>query len=234
MKIRVVLVEPEGAVNVGFVARACVNFGVDELVLVNPRADLEEALTYSAKAKDFLNKAIIMNDYDEAIKGFDLVATTSSKGYSRGNHIRQAIDLRTFVENIVGRVNSVAIIFGRESSGLKRSELDKADVLVTIPANPRYPVLNLNQAVAIVLYELWLVLKRTSQNLPPRASRDILDKIIDIINHIAVKTGIQEHKRVRLERTIRNILFRSSPSLFEAKMLEYFLRKVYRSIEEKH
>ncbi len=96
MKIRVVLVGVEGPVNLGFIARTCVNFGVDELFLVNPRADLEEALIYSAKAKDFLRRAVIVDDLGKAIEDVDLSVATTAKGYSRGDALRQSIDLVSF------------------------------------------------------------------------------------------------------------------------------------------
>ncbi|MEM4115896.1 MAG: TrmH family RNA methyltransferase, partial [Saccharolobus sp.] len=65
--IRVVLVEPEGEYNIGFIARLCKNFSVDELYIVNPKASISEALRFSALAKDVLEKAKIVNIFDEAI-----------------------------------------------------------------------------------------------------------------------------------------------------------------------
>ena len=73
MIIRFVLVGIEGSYNLGVISRTCVNFGIDELYLVDPRADLDEALKYSAKAKDYLLNAVIVYNLEEA---FSLILLT--------------------------------------------------------------------------------------------------------------------------------------------------------------
>ena len=49
----------------------------------------------------------------------------------------------------------MAIVAGREDSGLTNAELDLCHALVTIPTDPAHPSLNLAQAVAIMAYETW-------------------------------------------------------------------------------
>lgn len=226
MRVRVVLVGVEGAVNLGFIARTCMNFGVEELYLVNPVASIEEALRYAAKAADFLRKARILDSLPEALKGVDLVAATTAKGYSVGDALRQAVPLREFVDMIRGRVEHLAVVFGRESTGLTRAELELADVLVTIPADPRYPVLNLSQAVAVVLWELWSSKESLAQNVPPRADRREVEEILGLIDNVSSIVLGHEDKVKRLHEVWKKVLWRSSLSMYEARLIKYWLRRI--------
>lgn len=230
MRVRVVLVGIEGSVNLGFIARTCMNFAVDELYLVNPSADLSEALRYAAKARDYLKRAVVVDSIDDAVKGVDLVVATTSKGYSVGDMLRQSIPLRDFIEGIKGRVDSLAILFGRESTGLTREELGKADLLVTIPANPEYPVLNVSQAVAIVLWELWNIKGFKAENIPPRAGRGDIERVLEIIRIITYRLFSDQGKRNRLLEAWRKIVWRSMPSRDEIRLLEYWFRRALNRI----
>ncbi len=226
MKVRVVLVGIEGSMNLGFIARTCMNFNVDELYLVNPKADLQEALIYAAKARDYLRNAVIVDSLDDAVRGVDLVVATTAKGYSVGDVLRQSISLRDFIEEIKGRVDSLAVLFGRESTGLTREELEKADLLVTIPANPEYPVLNVSQAVAVVLWELWNIRGFKPVNVPMRASRGDIEEIIGFIRGITEKLFTDPNKVSRLVEAWRKIIWRSMMSSYEARLLKYWFRRL--------
>ncbi|NPA98673.1 MAG: TrmJ/YjtD family RNA methyltransferase [Crenarchaeota archaeon] len=231
MRIRVVLVGVEGPVNLGFIARTCVNFGVDELFLVNPKADLEEALIYSAKAKDFLRKAMIVDDLGKAIHDVDLSVATTAKGYSRGDALRQSIDLVSFTEILREQpVDRLALVFGRESTGLTREELKRADYLVTIPANPEYPVLNLSQSVAVFLWELWKIRGMQASNVPPQASREELELLQRIINDITARVIGDEEKRHRVYMVVTRLLMRARPTRYDARMLTYWFRRILNKI----
>jgi len=230
-QIRLVLVGIEGAVNLGVIARTCVNFNVDELYLVNPVASVEEALRYAARGKDLLLRSVIVSSLEEAIKGVDISVATSAIGYSEGDVLRQAISIEEFVNTVLPRANKIALIFGRESTGLTREELAKADFLVSIPANPDYPVLNVSQAVAIFLWEIWKRRSVTPTNLPPRASREDLDKILDVLGEITQCVITTLDKASRCNRVLRTVLYRSRPSQYEARVLLYWSRRVLRKLK---
>jgi len=151
--ISIVLVEPEGPVNIGMVARTMKNFGFSELVLVNPNIT-KESYEYAVHARDILANAVILEEFDEALKPFDLTVGTTGKPGKRFSAHRSPIypwELRELLEGYNGRVG---LFFGRESIGLKNEELERLDVTLTIPTSEAYPVMNLAQAVAVVLYEL--------------------------------------------------------------------------------
>ncbi|MEM1639750.1 MAG: TrmH family RNA methyltransferase [Desulfurococcaceae archaeon] len=228
--LRVVLVGVEGPVNLGVIARTCVNFGVKELYLVNPVASLEEAVRYSARGRELLLNAVIVDNLDKALKDVDVSVATSAIGFSDGDTIRQAISIEDFVEKVVVKARKLALVFGRESTGLTREELMKTDFLVTIPANPDYPVLNLSQSVAIFLWEIW---KRTGlkpSNIPSRATRGDIEKILSILDTITSQIVSSEDKIKRCNIVLRRIIYRSLPSVYEAKVLLYWARRVERKI----
>jgi len=127
----VVLVEPEGEYNVGFIARLSKNFQVDELVIVRPKADLSKAKEFSAKGSDFLERARVTDSYDEALEGVDLKIATSSIADSKGDILRKSITPWEAAELTMSK--RVALVFGRESVGLTREEIAKTDFLLTHP-----------------------------------------------------------------------------------------------------
>ena len=230
MIVRVVLVEPEGPINLGFIARLCMNFDVDELYLVNPRASIEEALEYASRAKDYLLNAVIKLSINETISDVDLVIATTGKGASRGDYLRQSVSLRDFISLLKQRLpSSIAVLFGRESTGLTREELGLADYLVTIPASSKYPILNLSHAVAIILYELFIFRNLFSNNIPPRASREQIKEIYQLIDKLTIRT-VHRDKAYRISHVLKTVIGRGMPSEYEARQIMYLLRKVLRKI----
>ena len=151
--IGVVLVEPEGPANIGMIARTMKNFGFSELVLVNPNLT-EESYAYAVHAGDILEKAIVLERFEEALELFDMAVGTTGKpgkSYIPDRAPLMPWELAEVVSEYPGKVG---LFFGRESIGLKNEELERLDFTVTIPTSEAYPVMNLAQAVAVILYEL--------------------------------------------------------------------------------
>ena len=218
--IRLVIVEPEGEYNVGFIARLARNFLVDELYIVNPKADLNKAKEFSAKGLEYLEQAKIVSDYDEALKGIDLKIATSSIADVRGDILRKSITPEQAVELSAGK--NVALIFGRESVGLTREEIAKADFLLHIPANPEYPVLNLSHAVAIVLYEFWKKREQNIQSVVSSEAVSLIDKYSFELYNILKKTEEDYSMYLALKR----VLLKGVKDEEEARTVIRVLRKV--------
>lgn len=233
VEVRVVVVGIEGPVNLGVIARTCVNFGIKELYLVNPVASIDEALRYAARGRDLLLRSVIVSDISEALKGVDVSVATSAIGFSEGDIVRQAIPIDVFVRDVAPRVNKLALVFGRESTGLTREEILKSDFLVTIPANPEYPVLNVSQSVAIFLWELWKQMNVRATNVPPRAGRKEVENIVSLLRDITVASIPSRDKQARCELVWRRLMFRGAPSVHETRVLMYWARRVLRRLQEK-
>ncbi|MBD1399305.1 RNA methyltransferase [Pelovirga terrestris] len=152
----IVLVEPQGAGNVGSVCRAMYNYGATDLRLVNPQVDHlgREARNMAVKAAEVLERATIYASLPEALSDCSLsIGTTRRFGrYREGMlHPDEAADLMLNLEP----ESTCALVFGREDKGLFTSELDLCQHFVTIPTDARLPSMNLAQAVVVCLYEVY-------------------------------------------------------------------------------
>ncbi|MEM3677784.1 MAG: TrmJ/YjtD family RNA methyltransferase [Candidatus Bathyarchaeia archaeon] len=225
-QLRVVGVEILYPVNLGYIARVMGNFGFKELYLVNVSRDiLRESLKYCAHARGIIENAENVRDLGEALLRVDLaVGTTAVPGRSRDNLLRRCIPPSRLRDLYVSRRGLTALVLGRESTGLSNDELNQCDLIVNIPANQEYPTLNVAQAAAILLYELYQGKCPKPQSLD-LAGRVHLTQILRFFSGLCEATGIPPHKSKAAERALRNILYRASPSLREASALLTPLRR---------
>lgn len=153
--IRIVLVEPSHPGNIGAVARAMKNMGLERLVLVNPRQfPHSEAIARASGADDVLANASVVATVEEAVAGCGLILATTSR--TRDQYFRVA-DVRDAAQRVLheARRGPAAVLFGSERAGLTNEQLEAAHLLIQIPASESYPSLNLAMAVQIVTYELF-------------------------------------------------------------------------------
>lgn len=153
--IRVVLVETSHPGNIGGVARAMKNMGLSDLVLVNPKSyPSVEASVRASSAADVLDSAQVVASLEEAVKDCATVVGASARLRKVSwpqMDVRETAEMAmnvTCVEN-----QKIAMVFGREDSGLSNAELDKCNYLAHIPSNPNYSSLNLVAAVQVFAYE---------------------------------------------------------------------------------
>lgn len=151
-----VLVEPKEPGNIGASARAIKNMGFRNLCLVNPSPEMtDEGRWFARNSHDVLDSARIFRSVADAVKDKALiVGTTRISGKRRGVILpadEGAAKLFAMATN-----NTIAILFGREASGLLRREIDECGFMLTIPSSSSQPSLNLSHAVLIVAYELFL------------------------------------------------------------------------------
>jgi TrmH family RNA methyltransferase len=155
-RIRIVLVEPTGPANVGAVCRAMANMGLSDLAVVSPQCGLDhsDAIAYSSHARHVLEAARVADSITAALSGcVRSFALTARDGlYRRQAQVAPKDAARMALE--LAERGPVAFVFGRESRGLLNEELIELDHVVSIPADPAYPVLNLAAAVLLTCYEL--------------------------------------------------------------------------------
>lgn len=152
--IKIVLVNPSHPGNIGGAARAMKTMNLSELVLVNPKEYPDpRAVWRAAGAQDVLSKTSVVKSLDEAIADCHFVVGTSA----RERRIPwPVVDARECAHRIYDEPSSsgVAILFGREDSGLNNDELQRCNLHVHVPTNSDYSSLNLAMAVQIISYEL--------------------------------------------------------------------------------
>jgi len=153
-ELRVVLVAPQEARNVGQVCRAMKTMGLRRLYLVGAeRIDPREAAVTALHARDVLEAAVSCASLPEALRGAALAAGISRR---RGRWRKYfALDPEQLVERIAASRGPCALVFGRESDGLTDEELACCQLAVRIPSSPEFPSLNLSHSVQILAYLLF-------------------------------------------------------------------------------
>jgi tRNA/rRNA methyltransferase len=169
--VRVVLCQTSHPGNIGSAARAMKTMGLHALSLVQPRHfPHPEADALSAGAMDVLQTAQVHGNLDEALAGCVAAVGLTRR---RRDLSHDPLDAREAAARLIeiAQGQPIALVFGNETSGLSNEELGKCQMLVTFPANPDYPSLNLAAAVQIMSYELRLA--ALAGSLRPAVSREL-------------------------------------------------------------
>jgi len=157
--LRIVLINTSHSGNIGAAARAMKTMGVSDLVLVDPvdfdpNAPSEQSLAMASGATDVLEGARVVHSLEEAVADVEVVMGTSA----RSRHIpwplmhpRQAA-MKAL--EVLPHHRKVALVFGRERTGLTNEELAQCQVHIHIPTNEEYSSLNVASAVQVLSYEM--------------------------------------------------------------------------------
>jgi tRNA/rRNA methyltransferase len=231
--IAVVLVEPKEGGNIGAVARAMSNMGLNRLVLVRP-VDYSDSPAYRTAlgGREILEQAVVASDLGRALENFHfVVGTTRREGDSR----KERISPRVLAAEVarLSQSNETAILFGREDRGLTNGELKYCHRLVTIPSSSENRSLNLAQAVMVVAYELFLVgneavtapLEEAVRKMAPRAHlEDLFTHMEEALRRIDY---LHERSPERMMGVFRRVLARAALDEREVRAL----RGIFHQIE---
>ena len=165
--ISIVLVDTRTPANIGAVARCMMNMGLGRLILVDPPKDgNNDAVRLAAGADEILRRAAIVPTLGEALAGQHLVIGTSRHAGRLRKNIHTPREMAGQVVPLLAG-NSVAVVFGSEVTGLDNHQLALCQEILSIPASPEFPSLNLSHAVMVVAYELFIA-SRTNVPAPKR------------------------------------------------------------------
>ena len=235
-KIQIVLVEPSHPGNIGAAARAAKTMGVENLVLVNPKCFPDHQATVRATgAVDVLDRAIVCNSLNEAISNCAFVVGTSSRvrGLPCPEITPRELGKRVWQELQQG---SVAIVFGRESSGLSNEEMDLCQFATTIPTNWEFGSLNIAAAVQVICYEIFMA---TLEEAPTResmedelATSDDLERFFEHLQEVLLNIEFLDPKQPKLlMRRLRHLYNRARPTQVEVNILRGILSSTQRCLE---
>jgi TrmH family RNA methyltransferase len=208
----VILVEPEEPGNVGFIARALANFGVPELRIVgwDPRDEML-AQIYSVRAKDILDSAEIYDDLPSALENIE-AAWASTARAGRNHSVTRALVPLADLPDPGSREGKVALVFGRESSGLTNEEIACCELAYNIATSEGYPSLNLSHAVAVVLHHLFenYRIEVETDIVPPRAAtRSERDRVMVFMDEVIESLTLKDYRKPIAKQVFRNLLGRS-------------------------
>lgn len=226
----IVLVRPQQEGNIGAVARAMANMGLTELRLVEPAPELgDTAFAFAMHAHSILRGAGRYPSLEAALADRDYVVATASLRDRLWPH--PVVAPRALPEHLASQAPGarVALVFGAEVSGLTSDELARARVLVSIPAAPANPTLNLAQAVLLVAYELYVARGAPGAiALEPvsRATAFQIEHLFGRLQELLAEVGFARDTTIRrVARDLRQLLARATLSEREAALLSGLLRR---------
>ena len=234
--INIVLVDTIHPGNIGSVARAMKTMGLSRLSLVNPRVfPSDDAIALSGNATDVLQDAKIYKNIRDAIKNSTFVYATSSRDRSIQWPIKDAASAAKDIHAEVNNNKEISIIFGKEDRGLTNDELENANRLIEIPANPIYPVLNLAMSVQIISYEIFKAssdIKLKEWRDYPEVNSEQLQMLIDHFIDTAVEIDvIDPDNPKKIISRIKRMFTRLQPDEMEASFMRGFLSGIKKKLK---
>lgn len=235
--VRFVLVGTTHPGNIGASARAMKAMGFDQLDLVAPKTfPCAEATAMASGADDVLANARVLPALADALATCTLVVGTTA----RQRHLEwPVLSPREAAARIAVAAadGPVAIVFGRERSGLSNAELDLCHQAIRIPTNPDFNSLNLGQAVQVCAYELRQAIVESASAEPnnmdtdadPLAASAELERLHRHLVDVMTAVGYHDPANPRLlERRLRRLLNRAGLHQSETQILRGFLSAVER------
>lgn len=228
--VRVVLVAPQHPGNIGAAARAMKVMGLSDLALVTPKHfPSAEATARASGADDVLASARVCATLDEAIGDCVLAIGTSA----RARHTEwPLLDGRAAAAKAIDQARAgqrVALVFGRERSGLTNDELDRCQLHLQLPTNPQYASLNLAAAVQVVSYELRMAMG--SAVAEPQVVESVtagdMEGLYEHWAQVLEASGFLDPNEPKLlMRRLRRLFNRAAPDRIELNILRGALRSL--------
>ncbi len=226
-RIRVVLVNTSHPGNIGSTARAMANMGLMHLVLVDPiEFPSERATVMAAGADHILEKAQTYSSLYEAVKGCSQVYGISARLRSVSWPQYDPKQLSEKINNLADD-DQIALVFGRERSGLTNEELDVCEALVNIPVDDMHRSLNLAAAVMVVLYEIKMGAANSEFHLnmvgkkhhSDKASSEQIQYFFDRWDYTSKRVDFYKGNPEIVMRKIRRVFYKADLTEEEIKIL---------------
>ncbi|WP_299428928.1 RNA methyltransferase [uncultured Meiothermus sp.] len=235
--IRVVLVGSQEPMNIGAAARAIQNFGISDLRLVAPeprvRQDLERrqdgSLAYrlAVHAEEILDHLKVVESLPAAVADARLVVGTTVR--EREMYTGAVVGPKDMAQRVaqVAPQGKVALVFGREASGLTTDEIDLSQLIVRIPTSPKQSSLNLAQAVLLLCYEVFnAALDPPEPARAQLAEQEALEQLFDDLREYIFGIGFTDEKRLPYAvRRFRRLLHKADLTPGEVQFLRGFLHQ---------
>jgi len=232
-RIRVVLVEPSHPGNIGGAARALKTMGLSQLAVVNPKRFPDpQAEWRAAGAQDVLAATRTFASVDAAIADCQWVVGTSTRSRRIPWPVLSAEQVAA--QALAEAGSNIAILFGRESSGLTNEELQKCHCHLQIPASPDYPSLNLAMAVQVVSYELFKQAAGEGTvaqdwDRPPATMGQVEDLLQHLERVLTASAFLDSANPGQTMTRLRRLFTRMRPDATEVQMLRGILTHLHKS-----
>jgi tRNA/rRNA methyltransferase len=229
--VRIVLSHTSHPGNIGAAARAMKTMGLERLYLVNPKSFPDPvADARAAGAADVLENVRVCNTLDEALAGTVLAVAVTARRRDLSHEMLSAHQASIRMLELAPQ-GEVALLFGTEMSGLSNAELDKCQLLATIPANPEFTSLNLASAVQILAYELRMAFLNEVEVPAAKgfeaAGFEDVERFYQHLERTMINTGFLDPACPgRLMQRLRRLFARARPEKEEVSILRGILTSV--------
>lgn len=236
--IRIVLVETSHPGNIGATARAMKTMQQDNLYLVNPKSyPSAECTARATGADDILQKAVVCETLEEALKGCSMIFATTARDRSIQWPVHNPLECAKTILNTSSDTN-IAIVFGRERSGLSNEEVDLCNRVVQIPANKEYSSLNLASAVQIICYEIQMAdisnESKDSNEQQFLATHEDMERFYEHLLTTMTEVGFYDPEQPKkLSRRLKCLFNRAQLDQTELNILRGFLAATQDRIKNK-
>lgn len=232
--IYIVFVECETPGNIGFLARTMANFGLKNLVLINPPTLTNDAYYQATHGKYIVENAKIFPTLDEFYQSQRIDFKVASTGMAGGSYNLSRIPLKPEeLGKSMNVSNKIAILFGREGNGLTNKEIEESDICVSIPTDPTYPIMNISHAAAIIFYELFKNKHEFGVEGLNESTDLEKDYLLKDMSDLIDSLEIPDHKKRNGLKTFNNIISRAFITSREAHTFKGILRRLKNKIGEK-
>ncbi|MGI0100849.1 MAG: TrmH family RNA methyltransferase [Candidatus Micrarchaeaceae archaeon] len=223
VSVDVAVMEPKYQVNIGYIARVSKNFGVRNLIFINPRCDYKgkEAVKYSKHAVDLLRNARVCSGIGSIRSGF--IIGTTGIWHKTGNAFYNVYDMKGISKLLAhsGKAyKSITVLLGRDDTGLSKDELRRCDATICIGADKGYPILNISHALAIILHGL--ISSYTKGGAGIYADARYQSRIFDLFDML-VKGNSRIRDKASVTMAFRHVIRRSAPTRKEINALSIAL-----------
>lgn len=240
-RISVVLVSPRNPLNIGAVARAMANFGLEHLTVVAPYEPHWREARSAVGAPDLLASARECTTVSEAIRDCTLVLGTGTVTHRKPE--QPVVRLNKLAPRITRELGHsacrIAIIFGPEKHGLTREDLSVCHCLVEIPTDSRQPSMNLGQAAAVCLYEIAVRSGGRAETLyppaetAPRPTSGNLDVLAGLIQQVMLTSSYSPgNMQAANEHDLRLILRRLNLTPADQRRALGLFRRILRRLQD--
>jgi TrmH family RNA methyltransferase len=221
-----ILVKPSLAGNLGAAIRVAANFRVPRVELVDPGVDPSDpdVTAWACGAHEMVGIRT-HRSLREASKPYRTLIASAS---GRGRDNQPLITPREALGEIQARGSeSAALVFGNETRGLSREDLDRCDLVVRIPTDPSFPVLNLTQSIAILLGFLCMELAAPEPTMPEPASQELVAELMEHLESSLADIGfLDPDNPQRMLRKLRRLFGRAGITENEVAIMRGICRQM--------
>lgn len=215
----VVLVKPQLGENIGMVARAMWNCGLNDLRLVKPRDGWpsDKARASASGADIVIDNAKVFETTEEAIADLEFVFATTARLRDMTKGVFTPESAAAELRSRVSAGGKAGVLFGPEASGLDNDDIALADAAITVPLNPEFTSLNLAQAVLLIGYEWFKSADKTPDQefkMPDDTRMATREEVLMMLEHLESELDARgflrpPEKRPIMVRNIRNVFWRA-------------------------